>query len=130
MGEDGKRSPGCRRRADADLTLEDLVECEQACHALAARLFGSLEEPERTAVDAHLHTCAFCREQYEELAEVLPLLDLVVLNAPLGGAPLQGVPVPDCDRGIGHSSASTASGCGVGRVSRACRAAHPDRPHR
>ncbi len=42
--------------------LEAPVDCEQACPALVARVFGSLEEPERTAVDDHMRGCAFCRE--------------------------------------------------------------------
>ncbi|WP_217143234.1 hypothetical protein [Streptomyces sp. AC627_RSS907] len=105
------------------------MDCEQACPALAARLFGSLEEPERTAVDDHMRGCAFCREQYEQLGEVLPLLDLVAMYAPSDPEPR--VPADtECSRASESGPVPTAGTCSPGHITVARRGVRPGRPHR
>ncbi|MFJ8186564.1 zf-HC2 domain-containing protein [Streptomyces sp. NPDC096105] len=77
------------------------MECEHARYAIAARLFGSLEEPERAAVDEHLGSCEECREEYLELGEVLPALDLVRSHE------ADGPRMPDPQRAIDAARAAT-----------------------
>ncbi len=52
---------------------------------LGAYLLGGLSEHEEFSVRAHLHRCAACRAEYDELAEVPPLLDLLAEDAGAGG---------------------------------------------
>lgn len=45
--------------------------------ALAAHVLDSLEEDERQSVEAHLVTCAACRTEYQRLASLPAMLDLL-----------------------------------------------------
>ncbi|MCL7429373.1 zf-HC2 domain-containing protein [Streptomyces sp. YS415] len=89
------------RRVTTDRTRRGIVDCQHARHAIAARLFGSLDEPERAAVDEHLDSCADCRGEFLELREVLPALDLVRPHE------ADGLRVPDPQRAIDAARAAT-----------------------
>ncbi len=52
---------------------------------LGVYLLGGLSEHEEYSVRAHLRRCAKCRAEYDELAEVLPLLDLLAAEEAIGG---------------------------------------------
>ncbi len=52
---------------------------------LGAYVLGGLSQHEEYAVRAHLHRCAACRAEYDGLAEVPPLLDLLGEDARAGG---------------------------------------------
>jgi anti-sigma factor RsiW len=51
--------------------------CGQVTMLLGAYILGGLRGRQETRVRAHLSRCARCRAEYEELAEVPALLDLI-----------------------------------------------------
>ncbi|MEV5148232.1 zf-HC2 domain-containing protein [Streptomyces sp. NPDC052727] len=61
---------------------------------IAPGLFGALDDADRSALAEHLERCGACRAEHEELAELLPLLELVQPSE-LTAAPLLYPPVPD-----------------------------------
>lgn len=67
---------------------------------LGAYILGGLSEHEEYSVRAHLRRCAKCRAEHDELAEVLPLLDLLAAEEAGGGfGDLATDPGDDGDRG-------------------------------
>ncbi len=67
---------------------------------LGAYLLGGLSEHEEYSVRAHLRRCAKCRAEHDELAEILPLLDLLAAEEAGGGfGDLATDPGDDGDRG-------------------------------
>ena len=64
------------------MTLQQLhcPELEQ----VGGYVLGALEPDERTAYEAHLETCAECRDEYDQLAHLPALLDLAA-PVPAGG---------------------------------------------
>ena len=59
------------------------MNCEQALAAISARLDGELSEAESRELDAHLASCASCRELLKELTELEAGLD----SLPMEDAP-------------------------------------------
>jgi anti-sigma factor RsiW len=70
--------------------------CRQVTMLLGVYILGGLRGHQETRVRAHLSYCARCRAEYEELAEVPALLDLITAEeaaepmGPPGQAPAVG----------------------------------------
>ncbi|MFJ8547261.1 zf-HC2 domain-containing protein [Streptomyces sp. NPDC093586] len=75
------------------------MDCVDARQDIAPGLFGALDETDRSALAEHLERCGSCRTEHEELAELLPLLELVQFSG-LGGAPVPHPPLPDPQRAV------------------------------
>jgi anti-sigma factor RsiW len=68
--------------------------CRQVANLLGVYVLGGLRGQQNARVTAHLSACARCRAEYEELAEVPALLDLITAeeaagaDRPAGQAPV------------------------------------------
>lgn len=82
--------------------------CGQVTTLLGVYVLGGLRGHEETQVRAHLSRCARCRAEYEELAEVPALLDLITADeaAEAGGPCSQ---PPTVDEGVAKSAEQAAS---------------------
>jgi anti-sigma factor RsiW len=82
--------------------------CWQVAMLLGVYVLGGLRGHQETQVRAHLSRCARCRAEYEELAEVPALLDLITAEeaADAGGPPGQ---APAADERVTNAAEQVAS---------------------
>lgn len=60
-----------------------MTACERWLEELGGYVLDGLDAAERAQVEEHLATCPACRREVDELAEILPLLDLAAEELPL-----------------------------------------------
>jgi hypothetical protein len=82
--------------------------CGQVTILLGVYVLGGLRGHQETRVRTHLSGCARCRAEYEELAEVPALLDLITADEAAEAGGPSGQP-PTVDEGLTKSAEQAAS---------------------
>lgn len=75
------------------------MDCVDARQDIAPGLFGALDDADRSALAEHVERCGACLAEHEELAGLLPFLELVQSSG-LSEAPVPYPPVPDPQRAV------------------------------
>jgi predicted anti-sigma-YlaC factor YlaD len=86
--------------------------CRQVTMLLGVYILGGLRGHQETRVRAHLSYCARCRAEYDELAEVPALLDLITAEEAAEPTGLRGQ-APVVDERIKKSAVQASDAAGL-----------------